>query len=111
MPFSEEYDGMDFWPKILTYGLIFVGAIVVFAFILCLFVFFYAAGRAKREKKATRNNILSMLPQKDCGECGFGTCADYADVAVSGTCDYVKCQNCSDGMNARISFLWTKRNG
>lgn len=67
-----------------------------------------ASGRITMKLRITKGEILDLLPNMDCGQCGYCTCIEYADAAVSGEEAYRKCDNCSDGFNSRISLMWAR---
>ena len=99
---------MEIISSVLFYAMIFVVAAIVIGILGCVVMTIAASHGVTSRMKRTRKRIEEILPGTDCGKCGFVTCREYAEAAVSGTEIYRKCECCSDGFNSRISFMWAK---
>ncbi len=51
----------------------------------------YAARRFHSEADPTTNRIDELLPQTQCGQCGFPGCRPYAEAIVAGKADINRC--------------------
>ena len=99
---------MEIIGSVFFYAMIFVVAAIVIGILGCIVMTIAASRGVTLRMKRARRRIEEILPGTDCGKCGYGTCREYAQAAVSGTEEYRKCESCSDGFNSRISFMWAK---
>lgn len=65
----------------------------------------YAAIRFKVEGDPLVDQIDSLLPQTQCGQCGFPGCRPYADAIASGAADINQCPPGGEGTIAALADL------
>lgn len=68
--------------------------IILFIFICCAllaFVIYLESKQTYKEKQTFVNEINRLLPQTQCGECGFGGCKPYAEAIALNQSDINRC--------------------
>lgn len=67
-----------------------------------------ASKKFRVEVDARVEEITDLLPNANCGACGFPGCSGYAEALVKGTADVGLCSPCSGEATARIAELLGK---
>ncbi len=92
-----------------TYLLIFIAVIAGFTVVLgLLFSLLMGAlgGRiADRNTEKYRKRMEALLPGKNCGACGFESCAAYADAVLHAMADEDLCPHIDQGEAARLDGI------
>ena len=68
---------------------------VIFMVVLAGFlgsVLRFAYSRLKVEEDHRKQRLMELLPNVNCGACGAGSCADFADKLLKGETDISKCR-------------------
>lgn len=97
---------MEILSYVFSSAMIYVVAALVIGFLGCIAMTVAASFGASSRMKKTKKRIMEILPGRNCGNCGYDTCEEYAEAAISGTEEYRKCDLCTSGFNSRISFMW-----
>jgi Na+-translocating ferredoxin:NAD+ oxidoreductase subunit B len=65
----------------------------------------YAAVRLRVEGDPVADQIEGLLPQMQCGQCGFAGCRQYAEAVATGNSDINKCAPGGDNTVAALADL------
>ena len=66
--------------------------VVVFTATALLFMIEYPGEQERRRNEELTGRIDGLLPQTQCGECGYAGCRPYAEAIVAGAADIDQCQ-------------------
>ena len=93
--------------------------LVIFLFILALFLFLVAASFVisvlvtsggiwflDRTSKKNAAVIYELLPKTDCGQCGCGTCKEYALLIADSREEQGRCPAISQGAKEQIAEMF-----
>lgn len=87
--------GTNPWTYIFLFIFVIAAAILVIGTLSGLLIGFVASRYSVKNMNKYQKEIESLLPGKDCGQCKFPSCAEYADAvlhteAPEDACPYAK---------------------
>lgn len=87
--------GTNPWTYILVFILVIMGGVIVLGTLGGLLMGFVASRYSVKHFGKHQAEIEKLLPGKDCGQCGFQSCCEYADAvlhteAPEDACPYTK---------------------
>jgi electron transport complex protein RnfB len=65
----------------------------------------YAAGRIRQNPESPVDKINALLPQTQCGQCGYPGCRPYAEAVAAGAADIDQCAPGGDATVAALAGL------
>lgn len=90
------------WVYILIFIAIGATFTILFAVLNAFLVSRFGTRYADKLWRECKKDLTEMLPGKNCGECGFKTCAAYAEAVLyrEAVCD--RCKHGDEGLPARL---------
>lgn len=88
---------------VLLFILVTAGGIIIMSFLLSLIITVASSRFAEKTVTKFHNELLAMLPGKDCGECGFKNCADYAQAFLCAEASEFACSYGSADLSEKLN--------
>ena len=83
--------GTNPWTYIFVFILAIVGGILVMGTLGGLLIGFAASRYSEKNLNRYQTEIQKLLPGKNCGQCKFATCAEFADAVLHAEADDDAC--------------------
>lgn len=90
--------GTNPWTYIFVFILVIVAGILVLGTLGGLLMGFVASRYSVKNMNRYQTEIENLLPGKNCGQCKFATCAEYADAVLHTEADEDACPYVKDGI-------------
>ena len=102
--------GTNPWTYIFVFTLVIVAGILVLGTLGGLLMGFVASRYSEKTHNRYQKEIENLLPGKDCGQCKFVTCSEYADAVLHAEVDDDRCPCAKAGTPEAIEAVRMRYN-